>query len=65
MKKLFDRRMCGFVLVQLLMFAAIKEVSDPVQQASVITMFFNISLATFTILVGGNVVEKIKTPNAS
>lgn len=60
MKKVFDRRMLGFVLIELLMFAAIEQVSDQVQKAAVVTMFYNISLAAFTILVGGNVIQNIK-----
>ncbi len=60
MKKLFDRRMVAFILIESLMFTAISHVIDPVQQAGVVTMFFNISLASFTVLVGGNVIQDKK-----
>lgn len=60
MKKLFDRRMVGFILAELLMAALAESISDPIQKAAVVTMFFNISLAMFGVLVGGNVIEKVK-----
>jgi len=63
MKKLFDRRMCGFILVEFLMFAALSQIEDPIQKSSIVSMFFNISLAMFIALIGGNVIEKVKVPS--
>ena len=55
--------MCGFILVEFLMFAALSQIEDPIQKSSIVSMFFNISLAMFIALIGGNVIEKVKVPS--